>query len=312
MRGTFLSYRRSDTAGHVGRLHDHLAARFGAERVFIDMGDITAGEDFTRALEREVARADVVLVVIGNGWLAASEGGRRRLDDPGDHHRREIEAAIAQGKRIVPVLVEGARMPRDTELPEPLRALARCQAVELRDARWTDDVAALARAVESDASPQSGPAIPGEGRDGSTIKLGLVALAGALAVISAYSTFRPPRDGASSTTTASSASSTRTAATPDAAALAGLWIRENGSRWMIMAEGRELRIEEIHHDSKQPWLRGSGEWEGEQLQVTLAHLYGSGLRLEGTLRLAPDDRTLSGRLRSEPGGEEQTIVLVRQ
>jgi hypothetical protein len=72
MRGVFLSYRRSDTAGHVGRINDRLAAQFGDERVFMDVGDIAPGEDFTIALERELEKADTVLVVIGDDWLTVA------------------------------------------------------------------------------------------------------------------------------------------------------------------------------------------------------------------------------------------------
>jgi hypothetical protein len=309
MRGVFLSYRRSDTAGHVGRLHDHLAARFGADRVFMDVGDIVAGEDFTQALERELARADVVVVAIGDGWLTASQDGRRRLDDPHDHHRREIETAIAQGKRLVPVLVEGARMPAEVDLPLPLRPLARCQAVELRDSRWADDVDALSRALD------------GARRSGKTSaplrapRLAMLALAAAVAGVSAYGVFVRPREDAAGTLSPAARAPARAATAPALLApptLPGSWKRENGSRWTITQDGDALRIEEIHYDSKQPWLAGRGQLEGDGLRVNLAHLYGGDLRLVGTLSVSPDGRTLSGRMRREPGGQEETVVLVRE
>jgi len=312
MRGVFLSYRRSDTAGHVGRLHDHLAERFGAERVFMDVGDIVAGEDFTQALDRELARADVVVVAIGDGWLTSMQDGKRRLDDPTDHHRREIEAAIAHGKRIVPVLVEGARMPGEAELPPSLRPLARCQAVELRDSRWTDDVAALTRALGS-PRPAATPAGPGR-----SARFAMLALAAAVAAISAYTVFVGPRtsnvEAPASAPTASvrPASPAAVQRAPVRPALAGLWRRENGSRWAITQDGDALRIEEIHHDSKQPWLAGRGELDGDALRVTLAHLYGGDLRLAGTLTVSPDGRTLSGSMRREPGGQAETVVLARE
>jgi hypothetical protein len=310
MRGVFLSYRRSDTAGHAGRLHDHLAARFGADRVFMDVGDIAAGEDFTRALERELAKADVVVVAIGDGWLTAAQDGRRRLDDPADHHRCEIEAAITQGKRLVPVLVEGARMPAEAELPLALRPLARCQAVELRDSRWGDDVAALTRALGG-SRPAATPTRPGRAP-----RLAMLGLAAAVGGVSLYTVFLRPRanDGGATVPVAASRPPTATVAEPPAArlALAGLWKRENGSRWTIAQDGDALRIEEIHYDSKQPWLGGRGELEGDALRVSLAHLYGGDLRLVGTLTASADGRTLSGRMRREPGGQEETIVLVRE
>lgn len=314
MRGIFLSYRRSDTAGHVGRLHDHLAARFGAQRVFMDVGDIVAGEDFTQALDREVAKADVVVVAIGDGWLTATQDGRRRLDDPADHHRREIEAAIAQGKRIVPVLVEGARMPAEADLPPSLQPLARCQAVELRDSRWADDVAALTRALGDGGSRAPTP----QRKDSPLFRVAMVALAAAIAGIAVYDLFLRPRPENARRESAAPASPAPTQAIAAPApgvrpsALAGLWRRDNGSRWTITEDGDGVRVEEIHYDSKQRWLAGRGVIDGERLQVDLAHLYGGDLRLVGSLAVSTDGRTLSGTMRSEPGGQEENVVLVRE
>jgi hypothetical protein len=141
-RRIFLAYRRGDSAGHVGRLRDHLA-RLNAAHVWQDVADIGAGEDWPRAIARAVARSDVMLLVIGPDWLDA------RLLDPHDQHRREIEIALSCGICIVPVLVQGARLPNEAELPATIVALTRAQAVELRDARWADDVAALAKRLEA-------------------------------------------------------------------------------------------------------------------------------------------------------------------
>ena len=68
-RQLFLSYRREDSAGHAGRLADHLLDRFGAGSVFMDVESIEAGADFTEAIDRAIAYADAVLVVIGPKWL---------------------------------------------------------------------------------------------------------------------------------------------------------------------------------------------------------------------------------------------------
>ena len=64
-RRVFLSYRREDSAGHAGRLADHLLDRFGAGAVFMDVESIEAGVDFTQAIERAISDSDAVLVVIG-------------------------------------------------------------------------------------------------------------------------------------------------------------------------------------------------------------------------------------------------------
>ena len=149
MAEIFLSYRRQDSQSATGRLADDLEARFGDERVFRDR-EIAAGDDFVEAIRRSVESSTVVLVVVGAHWLAATDGqGRRRLDDPGDFVRLEIELALAGGVAIVPVLVEGAKMPAAAELPPSLAAFARCQAVELSDPRWRFDVETLIASLQS-------------------------------------------------------------------------------------------------------------------------------------------------------------------
>ena len=87
----FINYRRDDSAGIAGRLYDALSVRFGSQSAFIDVDAIPPGEDFISFLERTVASATVMLVVIGPMWLASTSGdGRRRLDNPGDFVRAEL------------------------------------------------------------------------------------------------------------------------------------------------------------------------------------------------------------------------------
>ena len=159
MADIFLSYRRQDSQSATGRLADRLEAHFGAARVFRDHDSIVAGEDFADAIRRSVEAATVLLVIVGPRWLnAADAAGRRRLDDPNDFVRLEIELALAADVAVVPVLVEDATMPSQHELPPSLVEFSRCQAVELSDTRWHYDsdqlVAALQSrfAIESDAA----------------------------------------------------------------------------------------------------------------------------------------------------------------
>lgn len=149
MAEIFLSYRRQDSQSATGRLADDLEARFGDERVFRDR-EIAAGDDFVEAIRRSVESSTVVLVVVGPHWLAATDAqGRRRLDEPADFVRLEIELALAAGVAVVPVLVEGARMPSEAELPASIAAFARCQAVELSDQRWRYDVDSLIASLQA-------------------------------------------------------------------------------------------------------------------------------------------------------------------
>jgi len=149
MAEIFLSYRRLDSQSATGRLADDLEAHFGDERVFRDR-EIGAGDDFVAAIRRSVESSTVVLVVVGPQWLTATDAeGRRRLDDPHDFVRLEIELALAARVAVVPVLVDGATMPAAAELPPSLAAFARCQAVELSDKRWRFDVDTLIAALQS-------------------------------------------------------------------------------------------------------------------------------------------------------------------
>ena len=95
MKGIFISYRREDSAGYAGRLYDRLAGHFGADRVFMDVEGIEPGVDFVDAIESAVASCEVLIVIIGNEWLAADAAGKRRLDDPKDFVRIETAAALA-------------------------------------------------------------------------------------------------------------------------------------------------------------------------------------------------------------------------
>jgi hypothetical protein len=144
----FVSYRRDDASPWAGRLHDSLVTRFGVRNVFQDVVDIFPGEDFTSAIDRALADSDAALVVIGPQWLTATGGGGiRRLDEPFDLVRSEVEAALGRDLRVIPVLVGGASMPTEAELPAGLEPLARRQGVALRDVTWQQDVAALARTL---------------------------------------------------------------------------------------------------------------------------------------------------------------------
>jgi hypothetical protein len=133
----FISYRRDDAAGEAGRLSDHLIQRFGAPSVFLDIDTIQPGADFVVTLEDSLKETGVMLVVIGRRWLG--DGGRRRLDDPADFVRLELERALSRSIPIVPVLVQGATMPQATDLPAPLAALSKRQAVTLDHAEFRHD-----------------------------------------------------------------------------------------------------------------------------------------------------------------------------
>ena len=145
----FLSYRRDDSAGHAGRLYDALTARFGEANVFMDIDTIEPGVDFVRTVEEAVSSCDALIALIGRTWTSACDAeGARRLDDPDDLVRREVETALEGEVRVFPVLVHGAVPPKADELPGQLAALARRNAVELSDGRWRYDVGQLIETLE--------------------------------------------------------------------------------------------------------------------------------------------------------------------
>jgi len=146
MPKVFISYRRSDGAGHAGRLFDSLCEELGAQSLFMDVDGIGPGHDFKRAIEDAIAKCDVVLVVITRDWAhVTDERGRRRLEQADDFVRLEVVAALRRQIRVVPVLVQRAALPKVDEVPEELRPLVQRQAFELRDERWRDDTRALSR-----------------------------------------------------------------------------------------------------------------------------------------------------------------------
>jgi hypothetical protein len=145
----FINYRRGDEPGFTQALLGRLEQAFPPDQIFIDVDNISPGEDFTLVLESQVAQCDTLLAVIGKGWLnATDERGSRRLDDPHDFVRIEIESALKHGKRVIPVLVHDARMPRPDELPEGLRPLARRNAIRLTHERFRADVQGLVKALQ--------------------------------------------------------------------------------------------------------------------------------------------------------------------
>jgi hypothetical protein len=140
----FINYRRADSIGMAGRLHDRLAQTFGRDKIFMDVDHIPAGVHFVTHLNSQVAACGVILVVIGPNWLRAKDkAGQRRLHQPDDFVAIEIAAALARDILVIPVLVDGTRMPSASELPDALKPLARRQAVEVRHAHFGQDAQTL-------------------------------------------------------------------------------------------------------------------------------------------------------------------------
>lgn len=144
MSTVFISYRRQDTVGHAGRIYDRLVDRYGSEGVYRDVDSGQLGEDFAETIRSKVEACGVLLALIGPAWLKATDDtGGWRLAHDHDFVRIEISTALERGIRVIPVLLQGATMPRAGDLPAALSKLSHRNAVEIRDSHFDQDVSQL-------------------------------------------------------------------------------------------------------------------------------------------------------------------------
>lgn len=148
-RTIFISYRRSDSGGHAGRLREELARHFGNHSLFLDHDSLSPGEQWQEVLRSRLDAADVVLVVIGPDWTGATDSeGRPRLESEADWVRQEVEAALARDDMaVIPVLVGDAQIPKLENLPPTLQPLLDFQKADVRPASFKSDVRGLIRAI---------------------------------------------------------------------------------------------------------------------------------------------------------------------
>jgi hypothetical protein len=154
----FISYRRGDGAGYAMVLNERLVRHFGPSRVFRDIDDLGPGTNFVARIESAIGSCAVVVALMGTNWAGVQSDGRRRLDDPNDFLRLEIVSAIQLGVRIIPVLVQGASMPSQEMLPEPMKSLASRQALRIDDSAVEFGVSKLIAAVERELGAADEPA----------------------------------------------------------------------------------------------------------------------------------------------------------
>jgi hypothetical protein len=144
MSRIFISYRREDSIAYAGRLFDRLADRFGEKQIFMDIDTMKVGLDFVEQIEQAVQACDVLIAVIGQSWInIQDETGHRRLDNPEDWVRVEIQAALKRDIPVIPLLVGGAGMPKASDLPDPIAKLTRRHAMKMSDERFRADATRL-------------------------------------------------------------------------------------------------------------------------------------------------------------------------
>src|SRR5262245_43161066 len=149
MANVFISYRRSDSAAIAGRIRDRLADYYGADAIFIDIDSIPVGIDFRQQIQEAITKNDLVLAVIGPKWVGSKKPGATRISDYKDPIRIEIETALNHGIPLIPVVVGGATMPKDSALPDSLQKLPFLNAAEVDDGRdFHQHVDRLIRAMD--------------------------------------------------------------------------------------------------------------------------------------------------------------------
>ena len=155
----FINYRRGNAtapelnlgAAQALNVAQYLETRFGKSRIFIDIDRLRAGQKFPAVLEGKLADCAVMLAIIGPGWLEATdaETGARRLDNPEDWVRLEIERALALGVPVIPVLVGGMALPKKADLPPSLQPLTDHHTASISHAGFAHEMAGLAGDIQA-------------------------------------------------------------------------------------------------------------------------------------------------------------------
>jgi hypothetical protein len=147
--GVFISYRRSDQPALAGRIYDRLEQKFGPRQVFMDVASIAVGRDFVEALDESLTHCKALIVVIGKDWLTATDvSGDRRIDNPDDYVRLEIETALRRNILAIPLLIDGTPMPHAVDLPGDMKPLARRNGLDISNARFRTDCLELISTLE--------------------------------------------------------------------------------------------------------------------------------------------------------------------
>jgi hypothetical protein len=289
MVNVFISYRRDDSAGYAGRLTDALEKRLGKDAVFRDVEDIKPGEDFIKALERNLHNARVFLVIMGKDWLTVKDSqGRRRLESPNDYVRIEIESAMRLKGLIIPVLVEGAVMPKPEELPRAIAALANRHAIDMTDSRWDEDIERLIKIIN---------AFPDERLKGKslasskwfwriTLSSALILITGILFFI--FQTYF---------------------LIPD---VSGHWYFDRGDYLLIKQDGNHVEVEHIDPDMQITYEKGHGVIKGRRVEFDLEQIYSQRYRYLGSLELSWNNEKLRGYFLELLSNEKIPIVLNRE
>ncbi|MGG6239110.1 toll/interleukin-1 receptor domain-containing protein [Nodosilinea sp. AN01ver1] len=154
----FISYRRADSLSESGRIYDCLSSEFGENYVYKDVHSISAGSDYRKHIKDALKKCDILIVIIGKSWLTVMEADEqtRRLDNPEDWVRLEIETALKRKIVIIPVLVGGASLPKAHELPKSLKDITYLNSVWIREDRdFRNDIDYLVESIKDHFSKRN-------------------------------------------------------------------------------------------------------------------------------------------------------------
>jgi len=285
----------------AGRLADGLKDVFGERQIFRDVETIEPGEDFTVVLGRALDGCAVMLAVIGPHWLDLTDAeGRRRLDDPNDWTRLEVGTALARNVRVVPVLVDGARMPEADRLPDDLKGLVRRQALEISDKSWKSDVARLIEVLGKILPPGPRPT-PHDGNAFRKYVIGGAVVFGVLLIAGMLYEEREPATPLPVAPNASGQPSDLTGTWSDGYAGKSILMRQAGSNVEISVMYGNVNIG-----------KGAGNLNGSVLR--LAHddwSAGATIRHNCQFTVLPDGRHLAGSCQNALTGFTTAVTLVR-
>ena len=143
----FISYRREDSKNLAYLLADKLAARYGPAAVFLDREQIGLGEDWRERIDDALQRSKIVFALIGPRWLSeADEWGRRRIDLDDDVLAYELSRADNDGKKVIPLYLDGREPLPLQALPPRLSFLSKPQGIPFEIPR---DLPKIYDAIES-------------------------------------------------------------------------------------------------------------------------------------------------------------------
>jgi hypothetical protein len=145
-----ISYRRADSKDIAGRIHKELVSRYGKKSVYIDIDSILPSADYRVHITQALERALVMVTVIGKDWAGPRAEAKPRIFDADDPVRAEVETALANRRSVLPVLVNGAGMPTEADLPESLAQLPYLNAIVVRsgEEEFPSDMERLFHAID--------------------------------------------------------------------------------------------------------------------------------------------------------------------